>query len=300
MKNSDWFFVPFFCFLLFSQHVYGGILVDPTWVSTHLNQENFRVLDISRDPASFEKRHIPGALQVFRHRDLEDYQHYPPVGYPQLHQFLSLMKRLGISNQTTVVAYDDNRGIYASRMVFLMQLYGHSLKRLKILNGGIKRWIDEGLRVEKGPARPGHRKRFYRPGRRRTDYLATWQEIYRKVVLSSSDKVLLLDVRPESEYDGETVRLVRGGHIPGAINLEVASVTVQKDNEIWKSPREIESVFRKAGISRDKDVIIYCHSGDRSAHAFVILKDLLYYPNVRIYERAWEEWAVLRALPIEE
>ena len=278
----------------------GGILVDTNWLMDHLKEKEIRVLDVSKDAASYNKRHIPGALQVLRHRDLEDYTNYPPVGYPQKGQFLDLMKRLGISNKTTVVAYDDNRGMYASRMVFLMQLYGHPMEKLKILNGGMKQWLEEGLPVEKGSSTVKEEVKPYRPCKRMEGYLATWQEIYRNVVQERSEKFVLLDVRPEAEYDGDRVRLVRGGHIPGAVNLEVAALSLTNGSYLWKTPDKLEAIFKKEGITKDKTVIIYCHSGDRSAHSFVILKDMLYYPDVRIYERAWEEWAVLQALPVEE
>ncbi len=300
MSKTICLFLCIFSFPFNLSLAYGGILVDTSWLRDHLKEQDIRVLDVSRDPAFYEKRHIPGARQVFRHRDLEDYTRYPPVGFPEKRQFLALMRRLGISNKTMVVAYDDNRGLYASRMIFLMQLYGHPMEKLKILNGGIKQWVEEGLPVEEGSLSVNEEAKPYRPGKRRGEYLATWQDIYRKVVQERSKKFVLLDVRPEAEYDGDKVRLVRGGHIPGAVNLEVAAISLGSGGHLWETPERLEAIFQKEGVSKDKTIIIYCHSGDRSAHAFVILKDLLYYPDVRIYEGAWEEWAVLQALPVEE
>ncbi len=277
----------------------AGLLVDCAWVKAHLEDPDIRIVDVSKTPSSYEKGHIPGAVKVFRHRDLEDYTSYPPVGYPQKEQFLALMARLGITDKTTVVACDDNRGMYASRLVFLLRLYGHSLDRLKILDGGKKAWKAEGLPLETGAAAPV-KATLYNPMKRKDEFLASWQDVYREIVQEQNPKAVLLDTRTMEEFQGDRVRCVRGGHIPGAVHLDLAAIVARDREGRWKDAADLKHILKKAGATPDRDIIVYCHSGDRSAHAFVIMKYLLGYPRVRIYEKAWLEWAVLQALPVEE
>ena len=299
MKHSlTLFFMALLLFLSLGT-ARAGLLVDSDWLKAHLGDPHVRIVDVSNHPSSFEKGHIPGAVKVFRHRDLEDYTHYPPVGYPRVQQFVELMGRLGIDNDTTVVAYDDHMNVFAGRFIFLMLLYGHPLERLKLLDGGKEEWVHRGFYLEKGPER-SHPVGRYRPGPRRNDLLVGWQEIYRKVVQGMDKKVVLLDVRPKGEFTGEVERSIRGGHIPGAVNLEVAKAILVPGSSRWKGPQELMRLFASIGVTPDKTVFVYCHSGDRSAEAFVVLKELLGFPRVRVYDGTWLEWSVLQALPVEE
>lgn len=277
----------------------AGMLVDCAWLKDHMKGPEIRIVDVSRRPSSYDKEHIPGAVKVFRHRDLEDYTRYPPVGYPMPAQFVNLMVRLGIDNNTTVVAYDDNKNIYAARLIFLLQLYGHSMDRLKILDGGKKAWKGAGLPLETAEPQPAS-VAPYQPGKRKDEFLSSWQEIYRGTVQHRAPGRLLLDVRTEGEFNGGIVRSVRGGHIPRAVHLDLAAEVAGDTAGRWKGRGRLFKILKAKGVTPDKDIILYCHSGDRSAQAFVILKDLLGYPRVRIYEKAWLEWAVLQALPVEE
>jgi len=120
------------------------------------------------------------------------------------------------------------------------------------------------------------------------------------VVQGQNPGAILLDTRTEEEFQGDKIRSVRGGHIPGAVHLDLAAVVARDSEGRWKEASELRHVLEEAGATPDRDIIVYCHSGDRSAQAFVILKDLLGYHKVRIYEKAWLEWAVLQALPVEE
>ncbi len=287
--------VSIFCLPASPSH--ASVLVDCTWLREHAHAPDLRIVDVSKKAGTYDKGHIPGAVKVSRHIDLEDYTAYPPVGYPQQAQFQKLMGRLAITPETTVVAYDDNRGVYAARLFFLMRLYGHSVDRLKILNGGINAWRDAGLPVSnKAPAVQASTP--YPAERTYNDFLASWQEVYREVVQAQHPDTVLLDVRREVEYTGEAVRLVRGGHIPGAVNLDLAALVSVDEAGRWKSPDALRTLFEKRHITPERPVIIYCHSGDRSAHAFVIMKYVLGFHDVKIYEKAWEEWAVRQALPV--
>ena len=285
--------------LTFPAFARAGLLVDCAWLRDHMKGPEIRIVDVSRLPSSYDKGHIPGAVKVFRHRDLEDYTRYPPVGYPMPAQFVKLMTRLGIDNNTTVVAYDDNKNIYAARLIFLLQLYGHSMDKLKILDGGKKAWEEAGRPLEMADPEPASVP-LYEPGKRKDEFLTVWQDIYRGTVQHQVPGQLLLDVRTEGEFNGDIVRSVRGGHIPGAVHLDLAAEVDRDTAGRWKDRSRLLKILKAKAVTPDKDIILYCHSGDRSAQAFVIMKDLLGYPRVGIYEKAWLEWAVLQALPVEE
>ncbi len=277
----------------------AGILVSADWLKSHLNDPNIRIVDVQNKPDSYAKGHIPNAVKVTRHVDLEGYTEYPPNKYPRLQQFLDLMKRLGIDNNTTVVAYDDHHSIFASRMFFVMELYGHDVSKLKILDGGIKQWKKKGYPVTTKPFHFKQKKPYMTKGPD-LNLIVSWQDVFRDVVQKQRPDVVLLDARPAAEYTGKNIRAIRGGHIPGAINVTGVDAANYKDSQLFKPADEIRKAFTSAGITPDKTVYTYCHSSDRAAHAYVVLKHILGYPDVKIYEGAWKEWAALTALPAED
>ncbi len=277
----------------------GGILVSADWLKAHLDDPNIRIIDVQNKPDSYDKGHIPNAVKVIRHVDLEDYTKYPPNKYPGMEQFIDLMERLGIDNNTTVVAYDDHHGIFASRMIFVMELYGHDVSKLKILDGGIKQWKKKGYPVTTKPFHFKQKKPYMTKGPN-LNLLVSWQDVFRDVVQKQRPDVVLHDARPVAEYIGENIRAIRGGHIPGAINVTGVDAANYKESQLYKPADEIKKAFTSAGITPDKTVYTYCHSSDRAAHAYVVLKHILGYPDVKIYEGAWKEWAALTALPAED
>ncbi|HHK60937.1 MAG TPA: sulfurtransferase [Desulfobacterales bacterium] len=274
----------------------AGLLVSVDWLAGHKDDPNVVVVDVQNKPPSYAKGHIPGALRVVRHVDLEDPNRYPPNKYPGREQFLALMARLGISNQTTVVAYDDHHGIFASRFLFVMELYGHDTAKLKLLNGGIKAWQAAGRPLTTKPANARSAAAYTASGPNQ-NLLVSWSRVFRDVVQGQDPRVALHDARPKAEFKGDKIRAIRGGHIPGAINLTGVDAANHKNEQTFKPIDEIRAAFVKAGITPDKTVYTYCHSSDRAAHAYMVLKHLLGYPDVKVYEGAWKEWGNLTALP---
>ncbi len=277
----------------------AGVLVSAAWLKKNLDNPNIRIVDVQNKPGSYDKGHIPNAAKVTRHVDLEDYTKYPPNKYPGINQFLELMKRLGIDNNTTVVAYDDHHGIFASRMIFVMELYGHDVSKLKILDGGIKEWKKKGYPVTTKPFNFKQKKPYMTKGPD-LNLIVTWQDVFRDVVQKQRPDVVLHDARPSPEYNGTNIRAIRGGHIPGAINVTGVNAANYKESQLYRPADEIRKAFANAGITPDKTVYTYCHSSDRAAHAYVVLKHILGYPDVKIYEGAWKEWGALTALPAED
>ncbi len=273
----------------------AGVLVDVGWLKSHMNNRNLVIVDCQNRPDSYEKLHIPGAVKVLHHVDLEDPTRYPPNKFPQKAQFLALMNRLGIDNNTTVVAYDDRYSLFASRFLFIMELYGHDINKLKLLDGGLPAWKAAGGKVSTSLCNPVKRGAYLTTGPN-PDMMVSWSDVYRKGVQLQDRKVLVHDTRPLAEFNGSRVRNVRGGHIPTAVNLESKKVCNNPD-QTFKHAEQIQKAFTEAGITPDRIIYTYCHTSDRAAHTYVILKNILGYPDVRIYEGGWNEWGSLTALP---
>jgi thiosulfate/3-mercaptopyruvate sulfurtransferase len=128
--------------------------------------------------------------------------------------------------------------------------------------------------------------------------MITWSDIYRDVVNGAKKDVLLLDVRPAAEYGAKNIRSIRGGYIPKAVNV-TGSDANKKEEHTYKPVAEIKKMFEEKGVTSDKSIYEYCHSGDRAAHAYVTLKHLLGYTNVKLYDGGWTEWSTILSLPAE-
>lgn len=271
-------------------------LVESEWLKASLEDKSIRIVDVSNKADTYEKGHIPGAVKVNRYLDLSNTSIAPTNHYPTKEQFEKLMAWLGIDKDTTVVAYDDTFSLFASRFLVIMELYGHDQNKLKLLNGGSVRWKAIGLPFSKEPAVMRNTK--YKADVVRLDIFVPWHDIYRDVVLGDKPGILLLDSRPAVEYEGKNIRAIRGGHIPKAANV-TGTDSNNKEDQTFKSLTEIKELYEAKGIVFDKTIYEYCHSGDRSAHAYVILKHLLGYKNVRFNDGGWAEWASILTLPVE-
>lgn len=271
-------------------------LVEAEWLKDNLNAKNLRIVDVSKSASTYGKGHLPGAVQVKRYIDLGNLDMVPPHRYPSKEQVEKLMGRLGIDNHTTVVAYDDSLSLFASRLLVIMELYGHDKNKLKLLNGGSVRWQQLSYPMTKDV--PAVAAANYTAGYVRQDLFITWSDIYRDVVLGARPEIKLLDSRPAKEYNAENIRALRGGHIPKAVNVTGANA-VNPDDHRFKPLAEIRKMYVDAGFTPDAIIYEYCHSGDRSAHAYVVLKHLLGYENVHVNDGGWLEWAHTFSLPAE-
>ncbi len=284
--------------LLWANVSWAISLVEAEWLKEKCDAKakDIRIVDVSNKPDTYEKGHIPCAVKVNRYLDLSNTSMVPPHRYPTKEQFEKLMMRLGIDKDTTVVAYDDSLGLFASRFLVIMELYGHDNNKLKLLNGGSVRWKKLGYPMTTEPATAKNTN--YKVDNVRMDVFVGWDDIYRDVVLGERPEVKLLDSRPADEYSGKNIRSIRGGHIPKAINVTGADA-VNKEDHTFKPIAEIRKMYEEKGFTPDKTIYEYCHSGDRSAHAYVILKHLLGYKNIRFNDGGWAEWATILSLPAE-
>ncbi len=270
------------------------VLVDTEWVAAHLNDPKVRLLESNEDVLLYETGHIPGALKLDWVGDLND----PVVrDYLDKAHFEQLMSRLGIANDTTVVFYGDKNNWWATYALWVFKLFGHEDTR--ILNGGRKKWIDEGRELSKEV--PQYPATQYQAKERADAEIRA----FRDDVLQSLGKVALVDVRSPDEYTGKKLHMpeypqegaLRGGHIPTAQNIPWAQAA--NEDATFKSREQLEQLYTGKGITPDKDVIAYCRIGERSSHTWFVLKYLLGYNNVRNYDGSWTEWGNSVGVPIE-
>lgn len=285
-------------FFLWSNTSWAISLVEAEWLKANLDDKNIRIVDVSNKADTYDKGHIPGAVKVKRYLDLGNINVVPPTLYPTKEQFEHLMSRLGIDKDTTVVAYDDTFSLFASRMLVIMEYYGHDIKKLKLLNGGSVRWKALGYPMNKDAVPVKTTKYKVKDDEMKRDMVITWSDIYRDVVNGGKPEIFLLDVRPVAEYTAKDIRSVRGGYVPKAVNVTGADA-MKKEDQTFKPVAEIKKMYEEKGVTPDKHIYEYCHSGDRAAHAYVTLRHILGYKNVKAYDGGWTEWAAILSLPAD-
>jgi len=271
-------------------------LVSTQWVTDHLNDPHVRIVESNEDILLYDQGHIPGAVQIDWVGDLNDKLRRD---YLDRKAFAELMSRNGIGNDTTVVFYGDKNNWWACYAFWVFQLFGHA--NAVVMNGGRKKWIDEGRPVSKDkPSYPA--VQYKAPERADYKYRAFRDQVKDHI----GDGHPLVDVRSPKEYSGELLHMeaypqegaLRGGHIPGARNVPWGQAA--NEDGTFKTPDELRAIYEKReGLSQDDNVIAYCRIGERSSHTWFVLHYLLGYPNVRNYDGSWTEWGNLVGAPIE-
>jgi thiosulfate/3-mercaptopyruvate sulfurtransferase len=264
-----------------------ALLTTPGELQKQLNSPKLCLID-ARPAEEFARRHIPGAVHFdLFGLSLVDTREAPLVAFMQMiHHVLELR---GVSEDKEVVFYEENSGMRAARGVWFLEYFGHPNGRM--LDGGFQGWIKAGLPVATEAVAP--RAAAFKTTARR-EVLATADDVLDAVNQKNS---LILDTRSQGEYLGTHVRAARGGAIPGAIHLEWTENLDPAGK--FKSDAELRSMYAKAGITPDREVISYCQGGYRSAHSYVALR-LIGFPRVRNYIGSWREWGDRTDLPIEK
>ncbi len=269
-------------------------LIDAEWLAARLDDPKLVLLEVRYHPHRHSTvGHIPGAIQVQRFADLGDNDGLPIMKFPSRGAFQATLRRWGVNDDSIIVVYDDSSTALASRLLFLLDLYGFDMKRVKLLDGGVVGWsgFNELTRVATPPRKPG-RVTLKAPD---TTRLVAWPEVYRRVVAERDPKIVLIDARPAEMYDGSQIRhSVQGGHIPGAINI-VSLAGVEGQSQQWKSPEDLAALYRQ--VPKEAAVITYCHDGFRSTLAWLQLKSLGY-RDVRVYNGGWGDWDRTMTLPV--
>lgn len=269
-------------------------LVDADWLAERLTDPKQVILEVRYHPHRHTTvGHIPGAIQVQRFADLGANDDMPIMKFPTRTAFQATLRRWGVNDDSTIVVYDDSATALASRVLFLLDLYGFDMKRVKLLDGGTIGWTGfNELTKTATPAKKPGKVTLKVPAAQR---MVGWAEVYRRVVAEREAKITLIDARPADMYDGTRIQhSVQGGHIPGAINI-VSLQGVDGQSQQWKSAEELAALYRN--VPKDHVVITYCHDGFRSTLAWLQLK-VLGYRDVRVYNGGWADWDRTLTLPI--
>lgn len=270
-------------------------LVDADWLAEHIDDPDLVILEVRYYPHRYYTvGHIPGAVQVQRFKDLGDNAANPLMRFPSREAFQATLRRFGVNDGSTVVIYDDSRTALASRLYFLLELYGFPMERVKVLDGGTIEWsaFNELSQEPVVPKPGGVTLKAANP-----DLYVEWTAVYDDVVSRRDPGVILLDARPHSHYTGEVIRhAVRGGHIPGAVNV-VSLDGTDSQSQAWRSKEDLAAMYR--ALPKDKTLYVYCHDGFRMSLAYMQLKELGY-GDVRLYNGGWAHWGNALALPVVE
>lgn len=277
--------------------VLASILVDVEWLKKHQSDPDIRIVGVYKKGKSFGKEHIPGSVQIDRSKDLRDHYAYPPMDLPPKAQFEAVMNRAGIDNNTTVVIYDESYQ-FASKLFYVMEYFGHDIDKLKILDGGLTAWKAAGEPVSSKRIKVEN-KNSYSAKAPNMDIVATRGDIRAHIHKTRSKNNVLMDSRTKKEWTGKKIRGIRTGHIPKAIHHEAAAEFMEKESHKFRKDIDnLVATLEAKGISKDNNVYTYCHGGARAPHAYVVMKHLLGYPNVKVYVQGWNEWNNLTALPV--
>jgi thiosulfate/3-mercaptopyruvate sulfurtransferase len=273
------------------------VLVDTQWVEDHLNDDSIRIVEVDENPALYAESHIPGAIGFDWKLDLQDLVKRDFLG-PEA--FGRLMGDRGISNDHTIVLYGDRNNWFAAYTYWYLRYYGHD--KVKLMNGPREKWISEN--------RPtSHEVPSYEPVE--FSVTATDEAIRarREEVLAALQAAShrLVDVRSPQEFSGELIAMPgyeqegaqRAGHIPGAASVPWAQAV--REDGTFKSREELQELYTGKGvINGDTPIIAYCRIGERSAHTWFVLHELLGRDDVRNYDGSWTEWGNLVDVPIEK
>ncbi|WP_417562591.1 sulfurtransferase [Microbacterium sp.] len=277
----------------FAEYSEPGRLVTADWLQERLGQPGLVVVESDEDVLLYETGHIPGAVKVDWHTELND----PVVrDYVDGEGFAKLLSAKGISRDDTVVIYGDKNNWWAAYALWVFSLFGH--EDVRLLDGGRDLWIAEGRPVTTEPT--------VRPA---TEYPVVQRDdsalrAYKEDVLAHLGKPLI-DVRSPEEYSGAKTHMpeypqessLRGGHIPTAQSVPWKRAVA--DDGTFKSRTELEAIYRdEVGLTDAEPIIAYCRIGERSSHTWFVLQHLLGFDDVRNYDGSWTEWGSAVRVPI--
>jgi thiosulfate/3-mercaptopyruvate sulfurtransferase len=269
-----------------------AVLVDAAWVEERLDDDKVVLVEVDEDTSAYDKGHIRGAVKIDWKQDLQD-----PVrrDFVNKQQFEQLLSERGIANDDTVVLYGGNNNWFAAYAYWYFRLYGHD--QVRLLDGGRKKWELDSRELSDEPV-----------SRPKTSYTAKDPDLsiraFRDEVVDSIGKKNLVDVRSPDEYAGRLLAPAhlpqesaqRGGHVPTAANIPWSKAA--NDDGTFRDDGELRKLYQDAGVDFGKDTIAYCRIGERSAHTWFVLHELLDQANVKNYDGSWTEYGSLVGVPV--
>jgi thiosulfate/3-mercaptopyruvate sulfurtransferase len=273
-----------------------AVLVNTEWLAEHLEDDGIVVAEVDENPDLYDEGHIPGAIKLHWRDDLQD-----PVERDLVEKeaFERLLGERGISNETAVVLYGDKNNWFAAYAYWYLKIYGH--EDVRILDGGRQKWMDE--RRELTAEAPSPEQKQY-TAKERDETIRIFRDAVREEI--ATGEKALVDVRSPQEFSGELISppgyeqegAQRAGHIPTAQSIPWALAV--RDDGTFKPAQELRELYEAKGVTPDKQVTAYCRIGERSAHTWFVLRELLGYQTVKNYDGSWTEWGNLVDVPIEK
>lgn len=280
--------VPQVSFAQPARFAHPDLIVDGAWLEGHLSDPNVRVVDMR--PRGFDEGHVPGALWLDNNAIRNPKA--PPTFLPTAAEFAELMAARGISNTTRVVVYDERGGLYAARLWFLLNYYGHS--NVALLDGGWPQWVADGRKTSTELAKPARATFTTKKG---AIGVATADDVKAAI---NDPKVRIVDARTQGEIDGKDLRNIkRGGFIESSIPVYWEDL-LDASSRVVKTPGDVEKIWRDKGVKKDDQVIVYCQVGMRASYDLWTLALLGHdLAKLRNYYGAWEEWGNRDDTPIK-
>jgi thiosulfate/3-mercaptopyruvate sulfurtransferase len=272
-----------------------SFLVDADWLATE-KEKNAKlvILEVRYHPHRYHTvGHIPGAIQVQRFKDLGDNTGRSIMLFPGKDTFQATLRSWGVNNDSTIVLYDDSRSALTARVVYLLELYGFDMSRVRVLDGGVVEWTGFNELTKEPTPGPKPGNVTLKPANPKL--FVEWTQVYDDVLSDRDPNVVLVDARPKGMYTGEVIRhAVQGGHIPGALNVVSLDAT-DGQSQKWIGAEKMAEFYKE--VPKDKTVYVYCHDGFRMSLGWLQMKSLGY-KDVRVLNGGWGIWDRAFTLPV--